>query len=101
VNLWTVGYADPRLTASAVPYGQAGENTMRFPHLVPTGRRLHKPHSTPQQDGMNLILGNGETVKPAASYRPSSLPEAVQTTGTVAGLHSNLRCPELLTLKID
>src|SRR5262249_36227363 len=47
--------------ASAVPYGQAGENAMRFPHLVHRSAAAHKLHSTPQQHGMILISGNGET----------------------------------------
>ena len=33
--------------ASAVPYGQAGENAMRFPHL-PTGRRLPTSFTAPR-----------------------------------------------------
>src|SRR6476660_3089463 len=68
--------------ASAVPYGQAGENAMRFPRLAHRSAAAHKLHSTPQQDRMNLISGKGET----AGYRPLaySSPEAVQTTGTVA-----------------
>ena len=68
--------------ASAVPYGQAGENAMRFPHLAHRSAAAHKLHSTPQQDRMNLISG---MIKPAAGYRPLaySSPEAVQTTGTV------------------
>ena len=83
MNLWTVGCADPRLTARAVPYGQAGENATRFPHLAHRSVAAHKLHSTPQQDRMNLIRG---MIKPAAGYRPLaySSPEAVQTTGTVA-----------------
>src|SRR5436309_16108420 len=70
--------------ASAVPYGQAGENAMRFPHLAHRSAAAHKLHSTPQQDRINLISGR---VKPAAGYRGPlaySSPEAVQTTGTVA-----------------
>src|SRR6516164_4276043 len=47
--------------ASAVPYGQAGENAMRFPHLDHRSAADHKLHSTPQQQGMNLISGNDET----------------------------------------
>jgi hypothetical protein len=69
--------------ASAVSYGQAGENALRFPHLAHRSAAAHKLHSIPQQDRMNLISGN---VKPAAGHRPLaySSPEAVQTTGTVA-----------------
>src|SRR5689334_8949369 len=70
--------------ASAVPYGQAGENAVRFPHLAHRSAAAHKLHSTPQQDRMNLIRGR---VKPAAGYRGPlaySSPKAVQTTGTVA-----------------
>ena len=43
--------------ASAVPYGQAGENAMRFPHLAHRSAAAHKLHSTPQQHGINLISG--------------------------------------------
>ena len=32
--------------ASAVPYGQAGENAMRFPHLAHRSAAAHKLHST-------------------------------------------------------
>ena len=69
--------------ASAVPYGQAGENAMRFPRLAHRSAAAHKLHSTPQQDRINLISGKGETSSrlPALAY---SSPEAVQTTGTVA-----------------
>src|SRR6201996_5900106 len=69
--------------ASAVPYGQAGENAMRFPRLAHRSAAAHKLHSTPQQHRMNLNFG--ERVQPAADYRPLaySSPEAVQTTGTV------------------
>jgi hypothetical protein len=47
--------------ASAVPYGQAGENAMRFPRLAHRSAAAHKLHSTPQQHRTNLISGNGET----------------------------------------
>src|SRR4051812_27844762 len=47
--------------ASAVPYGQAGENAMRFPHLAHRSAADHKLHSTRQQHEMKLISGNGET----------------------------------------
>src|SRR5215467_13232162 len=69
--------------ASAVPYGQAGENAMRFPHLAHRSAAAHKLHSTPQQGRMNLFRG---MIKPAAGYPllAYSSPEAVQTTGTVA-----------------
>jgi hypothetical protein len=47
--------------ASAVPYGQAGENAMSFPHLAHRSADAHKLHSTPQQDGINLLSGNHQT----------------------------------------
>ena len=47
--------------ASAVPYGQAGENAMRFPRLAHRSAAAHKLHSTPQQHRMNLISGSSET----------------------------------------
>jgi hypothetical protein len=34
---------------------------MRFPHLAHRSAAAHKLHSTPQQDGMNLISGNDQT----------------------------------------
>ena len=77
MNLWTVGCADPRLTNSAVPCGQGGENAMRFPRLAHRSAAAHKLHSTPQQDRMNLISGKGETSSrlPAFSlFLPGSCP---------------------------
>jgi hypothetical protein len=70
--------------ASAVPYGQAGENAMRFPRLAHRSAAAHKLHSTPQQHGMNLISGNAETTSRLPAFSAYSSPEAVQTTGTVA-----------------
>src|SRR5438105_13460318 len=69
--------------ASAVPYGQAGENAMRFPHLAHGSAAAHRLHSTPQQDGTNLISGNHQTISrlPVLAY---SSPEAVRTTRTIA-----------------
>src|ERR1700745_1284630 len=63
--------------ASAVPYGQAGENATRFPRLAHRSAAAHKLHSTPQQDRMNLISGSGETSSrlPAFSlFLPGSCP---------------------------
>src|SRR5437660_2995111 len=61
--------------ASAVPYGQAGENAMRFPHLAHRSAAADKLHSTPQQDRMNLISGNCEPSSrlPALAYSPRKL----------------------------
>src|SRR5215467_16235164 len=86
--------------ASAVPYGQAGENAMRFPRLAHRSAAAHKLHSTPQQDGMNLISGNHQ---PAAGYRSLaySSPEAVQTTGTIVldhlGQYPDAAAPDFWT----
>ena len=63
--------------ASAVPYGQAGENAIRFPRLAHRSAAAHKLHSTPQQDRMNLISGKGEISSrlPAFSlFLPGSCP---------------------------
>src|SRR5947209_11183792 len=65
--------------ASAVPYGQAGENAMRFPHLAHRSAAAHKLHSTPQQDRMNLISGKGETSSRLPGPLAYSSPKAVQT----------------------
>jgi hypothetical protein len=84
VNLWTVGCADPRLTAQArSPMDKPGKTPCVSPTL-PTGRRLPTSFTAlPQQDGMNLFRG---MIKPAAGYPllAYSSPEAVQTTGTAA-----------------
>src|SRR4051812_6551468 len=77
---------------SAVTYGQAGENAPRFPHLAHRSAAAHKLHSTPQQDGMNVISGKGETSSRLPVFSLSS-PEAVQTTGTVA-LHERGKSPD-------
>ena len=63
--------------ASAVPYGQAAENAMRFPRLAHRSAAAHKLHSTPQQHRMNLISGNDQTSSrlPAFSlFLPGSCP---------------------------
>ena len=64
--------------ASAVPYGQAGENAMRFPHLAHRSAAAHKLHSTPQQHAINLISGKGETSSrlpgPFSLFLPGSCP---------------------------
>ena len=89
MNLWTVGCADPRLTAPArSPMDKPGKTQCVSPTL-PTGRRLPTSFTAPrQQHSMNLISGK---VNPSAGYQPLaySSPEAVQTTGTVA---MTLRC---------
>src|SRR6202030_2520874 len=71
VNLWTVGCADPRLTAQArSPMGKPGKTQCVYPSL-PTGRRLPTSFTAPQQQqGMNLIPGK---VKPSAGYRLPAL----------------------------
>jgi hypothetical protein len=64
VNLWTVGCADPRLTAPArSPMDKPGKTPCVSPTL-PTGRRLPTSFTAPpQQLGLNLIPGK---VKPSA-----------------------------------
>src|ERR1700747_2619832 len=63
--------------ASAVPYGQGGENAMRFTRLAHSSAASHKVHTTPQQDRMNLSSGKGEPRSrlPAFSlFLPGSCP---------------------------
>src|SRR5438445_11615211 len=69
--------------ASAVPYGQAGENAMRFPHLAHRSAAAHKLHSTTATTRYEFDSGKGETFSRHTSLSLFS-PEAVQTTGTVA-----------------
>jgi hypothetical protein len=78
--------------AGAVPYGQAGENAMRFPHLDHRSEAAHKLHSTTAATGMNLIPGKLNH-QPATSLS-LFFPEAVQTTGTVANIIFALRALE-------
>jgi hypothetical protein len=69
--------------SSAVSYGQAGENALRFPTL-PTGRRLStRLHSTVATSRIDFDSGRGETFSrlPAFSL---FFPEPVQTTETTA-----------------
>src|SRR5215470_1832297 len=70
-------HRSPPDRASAVPYGQAGENAMRFPRLAHRSAAAHKLHSTPQQDGINLISGNHQTssrLPPFSLFLPGSCP---------------------------
>ena len=78
MNLWTVGCADPRLTAPArSPMDKPGKTPCVSPTL-PTGRRLPTSFTAPRNNtGMNLIPGNGETSSrlPAFSlFLPGSCP---------------------------
>ena len=77
MNLWTVGCADPRLTAPArSPMDKPGKRDA-FPPLAHRSAAAHKLHSTPQQHRMNLISGKGETSSrlPASSlFLPGSCP---------------------------
>ena len=68
MNLWTVGCADPRLTAQArSPMDKPGKTPCVSPTL-PTGRRLPTSFTAlHQQQGMNLIPGKA---KPSAGYQP-------------------------------
>src|SRR5262245_14600235 len=89
--------------ASAVPCGQAGENAMRFPHLVHRSAAAHKLHSTPQQHGMILISGNGETSSRLDAFSlffPGSCPNnrdrripRIDQADVVAGLRERVNDP--------
>ena len=87
MNLWTVGCADPRLTAQTrSPMDKPGKTRCVSPTL-PIGRRLPTSFTAPpQQHGMNLIPGEGETFsrQPALAYSPRKLskqPEPSQRSG--------------------
>ena len=68
MNLWTVGCADPRLTAQPrSPMGKPGK-THGVSSTLPTGRRLPTSFTAPpQQQRSNLIPGK---IKPSAGYQP-------------------------------
>jgi hypothetical protein len=42
--------------ASAVPYGQAGENALRFPHLAHRSAAAHKLHSATANEDLFRVL---------------------------------------------
>jgi hypothetical protein len=48
--------------ASAVSYGQAGENALRFPHLAHRSAAVHKLHSTAATSRIDFDSGKGETI---------------------------------------
>ena len=75
MNLWTVGCADPRLTAQARSLWTSRGKRHAFSPPCPQVGAAHKLHSTPQQDRMNLISGNRETSSrlPALAYSPRKL----------------------------
>ena len=81
VDLWTVGCADPRLTAlPRFPMGKPWK-TLRVSHRLPTGRRL--PTSSTAPTTIRLKSGNVKTISqpPALAY---STPVTVQGTGATA-----------------
>src|ERR1700739_3316863 len=61
--------------ASAVPYGQAGENAMRFPHLAHRPAAAHKLHSATATTHYEVDSGKGEPISrlPALAYSPRKL----------------------------
>ena len=61
--------------ASAVPYGQAGENAMRFPHLAHRSAAAHKLHSATATTSYEFDSGEGEPISrlPALAYSPRKL----------------------------
>ena len=69
--------------AGAVPYGQAGKNALRFPHLAHRSAAAHKLHSATATSRIEFDSGKGETLQPATGLS-LFFPEPVQTTGTTA-----------------
>jgi hypothetical protein len=70
--------------AGAVPYGQAGENALRFPHLAHRSAAAHKLHSATATSRIEFDSGKGATLQPATGLS-LFFPEPVQTSGTTAG----------------
>ena len=71
--------------ASAVPYGQAGENAMRFPRLAHRSAAAHKLHSATATTRYEVDFR--EKVNPSAGYSLSLFfPEAVQTIRGIASV---------------
>ena len=61
--------------AGAVPYGQAGENALRFPHLAHRSAAVHKLHTAPTAARIELDPGKGATFNrlPALAYSSRNL----------------------------
>src|SRR2546430_9384607 len=61
--------------ASAVPYGQAGENALRFPHLAHRSAAAHKLHSATATTRVEFDSGSGEIFRrlPALAYSSRNL----------------------------
>src|SRR5271165_4900428 len=61
--------------ASAVPYGQAGENALRFPHLAHRSAAAHKLHSATTTTRYEFDSGKSETISrlPTLAYSPRKL----------------------------
>src|SRR6478752_9930483 len=64
--------------ASAVPYGQAGENALRFPRLAHRSAAVHKLHSATATTSYEFDFREKRNHQPATSLSLFS-PEAVQT----------------------
>jgi hypothetical protein len=76
MNLWTVGCADPRLTAPARSPMDKPRKTLCVSPTLPTGRQLPTSFTAPQQQqAMNVIPGKGEPISrlPALAYSPRKL----------------------------
>ena len=61
--------------ASAVTYGQAGENALRFPHLAHRSAAVHKLHSATATTRIDFNSGKGKTFSrlPALAYSSRNL----------------------------
>ena len=61
--------------ASAVPYGQAGENAERFPRLAHRSAAAHKLHNTTPTTRIEFDSGKGEPFsrQPALAYSSRKL----------------------------
>ena len=58
--------------ASAVPFGQAGENALRFPHLAHRSAAAHRLHSATTPARIEFDSGNGETFNRLSALAYSS-----------------------------
>src|SRR5271166_1859357 len=88
--------------ASAVPYGQAGENALRFPHLAHRSAAAHKLHSATAPARIEFDSGKGETFnrRRALAYSSRNLskrPGPPHFTDLEAQL-KQLYCPDDVSL---
>ena len=84
--------------SSAVSYGRAGENALRFPHLAHRSAAVHKLHSTVATSRIDFDSGKGETFSRlgALAYSSRNLSRRPRPLQYVAGIIWRIYVPLLV-----